>query len=204
MSKFFNRLGGLNPKSQPAPAERKEPNATKPRVAAVEKEEPKKKKIVLKPGRKKTGPKSVEHRVRNNQGHFVSREAVDLDGKTQEVDMADYPFLNARYYTLPNGEIMTDVNFNAAFVAKVDEKFEDDPDWDRTMPNNAKVAMFLYAVMEQAVEPYLSAIPDEGKAVPEGYDPMENIPAMAVRGGVENKTVIDLGKMTRKNRMGEL
>ena len=223
MSKFFSRLGGVEakPQTQPQPAAMPVVTITpgaiadgtgkrltgRPRAseAKAKRAEPfQEKPIKIKPGRKKTGPKSVEHRVRDDKGHFVSREEVDLETEKKTHANADYPFLNARFFSTPNGQIMTDVNFNAAFVDQVDAKFEGDSSWDTTMPNNAKVAMFLYAMMEQAVEPYLAEIPEQGLALPEGYDPMEHIPAMAVRGGVENKTVVDISKMGPKNRIGNL
>ncbi len=195
MVKFLDQLLGLTGRkpekveTPPKPAEkrvesvpatvkrpRKKPGR-KARAKPVEKAE-------KKPTKRGSNP-------RDEQGHFLP--------KTEDVPPL-FSMLNARFFTTPEGQVMTDVDFNLAFVAEVDKKFADQPGWDRTLPGNAKVALFLYSVMTEMVEPFLVNL-DSAEVPQEVEDPMAEIPVMAIHGGKENVQRVDISRMKRVGQL---
>lgn len=200
MDKIFDRLGG----AAPAPAETPRPAKT----AAPEQAESDNYRHAArnqkgrfapsgeKPVREK--PKS-KVKARAKKAESVDRTNEPLPDEVLKV-VRGYPHLDARFSTNPDGEVMIDVDFNKMFIGMIDKKYAGDPSWDRTLDGNVKVAMFLYNMLAAIVEPYFV---DEDAPPPMGaQESFDEVPTLAVRGGVENVTRVDISKAQRVGVIG--
>jgi hypothetical protein len=108
------------------------------------------------------------------------------------------PFLCAQVVAGSDGKIRINVDFNREFIARLDEQYGELPWWKRDQVSNAKVALLLNDIFSGVADPYL---PEEPEPVnQEEVDPFGNpdqIPLMAVRGGTENVTRVDIAKAQR-------
>jgi hypothetical protein len=223
VAKFFEQLMGIvgGKPREPVEAPEKADSARAPAAKVAYEEAPtrpyrapatrvnaKKKKVRSKARTKPPEEKKPTRRgqgVRDGAGRFLPRDESGQqviprrNGRDSKPDYPDFPYLNARYYTTPDGQVIIDVDFSPSFVNQIDQKFADEPGWDQTLPGNAKVALFLYSIMEQAVEPYMSEeIVDPRPAA----DIMAEIPVMQIQGGPDQTQRVDISRMKSVGRLG--
>lgn len=96
--------------------------------------------------------------------------------------------------TMVNGvyPVETNINadFNEEFIQRLDSYYisRQDTDYNPMANNNEKVLIYVYDIVSHMAEPVLGEIDED---FPMGDD-IDNIPALAYRGGTENKTVVDI------------
>jgi len=95
--------------------------------------------------------------------------------------------------TMVNGvypvEVGINADFNEEFVQRLDSYYisKGDAEYNPMADNNEKVLVYIYDVISTVADPVLGD--DEG---PPMMDDIDNIPPLAYRGGMENKTVVDI------------
>lgn len=105
------------------------------------------------------------------------------------------PFLNAQVVVTKDGKIRINVDFNKEFIAQLDARYVSLDWWKQDRPNNAKVALLLNDIFSGVADPYLPEDPPE--PIQEEDQSEESIPLMAVRGGQENVTRVDVDQAQR-------
>jgi len=89
-------------------------------------------------------------------------------------------------------EVTVDSDYNKHLIYDLDKIYaKNKAPYDPNAEEHVKIAVYLYDIVNQIARQHLPE--DEEEFTPD--DPMINIPALAVRGGQEVRTVVDLGNI---------
>ncbi len=89
-----------------------------------------------------------------------------------------------------NSNVEIDSDYNKHLIYDLDKSYAtNEAAYDPNADERTKIAVYLYDIVYRIAKPYLPEEDDD--FIPD--ETMSNIPALAVRGGQEVKTVVDLG-----------
>lgn len=113
-------------------------------------------------------------------------------------NMVNKPLLDVRITVNLERKLEFEIRYNQVFIYELERQYKDVDVMNYAETNDDKVALMLYDTLFSIVDPMLPHQEDPIDEVDrEALEAYQNIPPMAIRGGTENKQVVDIADISK-------
>lgn len=118
-------------------------------------------------------------------------------------NLTNRPFFELEVKLNQDGTTKIAAHYNAPFIYDLDRRMADIPEYQAAQDDNDKVLLYVYDLIHGLAEPLLpeDELVEEDPAITEALS-YQDAPVMAFKGGVENKTIVDIGNLTADQQAG--